>query len=323
MREYAHKTRHIDLVKSYHHVYDRLSTQLRSEVAVCACREWFKQIALLSEASSALRTRIAHNVQGDVFAPSEALSCGNVYAMHRGIVVINGIVRASRRIFGIPSIMYSHKLRSATNAVAFTYCEVLFIDGHTLRELAETHDAHTARRMKTWATFEALRIFMVTTLRRKKLYEAMAKNKAGCPTLKQIGRSCTFSKSMAEIFDVQGVKGGSAPRRKRTGTGGNAYTSATADSTAELTADSEQVSPTLTDRGEARSPVSVTRRRSRKKLGARQSFSHPRPQAAFPLDEASAVEALPFDVQTVPTTPNALRLAESWEQARRSPSPSP
>ena len=104
--------------------------------------------------------------------------------MHRGVVVIDGIVRASRRVFGVTSIMYSDRLRSATCAVAFTYCEVLFtqgslsttwhsplharalsslngvcalwcvvqvlfIDGHVLRELAEEYDEHTAKRMKT------------------------------------------------------------------------------------------------------------------------------------------------------------------------------
>ena len=334
MREYLHKTRHIDLVKSYHHVYDRLSTQLRSEVALCACRELFEQCFLLSEASNALRTQIAHSVQGDVFAPSEVLPCTNVYAMHRGIVVIDGIVRASRRVFGIPSLMYSHALRSSTHAVAFTYCEVLFIDGHVLRELAEKFDVHTARRMKLWAAFEALRIFMVRELRQKKAQEASKVGRLSHRlSLAAIGRGRTLASPVVEMFNVlhqrrsskEGVNDGatSTPsegggwgriavrtsrrsRVRRTGSSNELSPSSPLDSAADLTADPMQEDVSLADSGEAGS--SVTRRRvkspHRRKLGARQS---PRPQqgrqVAFELRDSD--ETLPF-VQMVPRTPHVL-----------------
>ena len=108
---------------------------------------------------------LAHSLEGAVFAPSERMPKTNVFNMHRGIALVDGLVRGSGRVWGIYSILYSSRaLDRRSSAKAFTYCEVLMVDGHRLRELADAYDPPTAKRIKTWAVFEMLKIWILRNL---------------------------------------------------------------------------------------------------------------------------------------------------------------
>ena len=92
LREYFIKAKHVELVKSYNRVYHRLSATLSGEVAVRVHGSWFKQLRLLDAANNPLKVHLAHALQGAVFAPSEKMPKTNVYAMHRGIALVDGLV---------------------------------------------------------------------------------------------------------------------------------------------------------------------------------------------------------------------------------------
>lgn len=166
LREYLIKAKHVGLVKSYQRVYQHLSPTLRSEVAVAVHRPFFRQIRLLGDANESLRAHIARMLHGAVFAPSEHMPRDNVYHLHRGIALLSGVVMGSGRVWGVSSVMYSAAQHAHTEVVAFTYCEVLCINGLVVRELAETHDPPTARRIKTWAAFEALKMHILRNFHR-------------------------------------------------------------------------------------------------------------------------------------------------------------
>ena len=148
LREYVIRTKHIQTVRQYGRVYGRLSSALRGEVAMIVHTKWFEQIHLFRSANERLRVQIALKLQGGVFAPSENMPPTSLYMLHRGVAFINGAVLGGGRAWGLGSLMYSKSafssMKTSSTAVAFTYCEVLFMDGIFLREVAERYDTRGA-----------------------------------------------------------------------------------------------------------------------------------------------------------------------------------
>jgi len=66
-------------------------------------------------------------------------------------------------VWGLHSLMYSAK-RKLSSALSFTYCEVLFIEGLWLRQIADTCDPVTSKRIKVWAAFNAMKQMLLAHL---------------------------------------------------------------------------------------------------------------------------------------------------------------
>jgi len=156
LREYMIKSKHVSTVRSYQRVYSRLSGALRGEVALEVNKKWFKQIHLLRAANERLCVQVACALQGGVFAPSEYMPSTNLYLLHRGVAFINGQCLGGGKAWGLNSMMYSALLKRSS-AIAFTYCEVYFIEGLWLREMSEVCDTVTSKRIKVWAAFNAMK----------------------------------------------------------------------------------------------------------------------------------------------------------------------
>jgi hypothetical protein len=163
LRAFMIKAKHIQTVKSYSRVYLRLSNALRGEVALQVNSNWFQQIHLLRYANERLCVQLAIALEGGVFAPSEYMPAQNLYLLHRGVAFINGQCLGGGKFWGLSSMMYSSEFRRSS-AVAFTYCEVLYIEGLWLRELADACDPDTAKRIKIWAAFSALKQHILSAL---------------------------------------------------------------------------------------------------------------------------------------------------------------
>ena len=200
------KSKHIMITRSYQRVYHALSNALKGEVAIKVNSVWFNQIHILNRASERLCVQVAMSLQGGVFAPSEYMPAKNIYMLHSGVAFINGSVLGRGKVWGLGSLRYSLPLKRSS-AISFTYCEVLYMEGLWLRELADACDPVTSKRIKIWAAFSALKQKLLENLVEWRAEErAKTSGEFKPKLLGAIGRQKTTADHVISSFDKIGTQ---------------------------------------------------------------------------------------------------------------------
>ena len=231
------KSKHIMITRSYQRVYHALSNALKGEVAIKVNSVWFNQIHILNRASERLCVQVAMSLQGGVFAPSEYMPAKNIYMLHSGVAfingsvlgrgkvrhlprshpfhalpcpshafLINGSVLGRGKVWGLGSLRYSLPLKRSS-AISFTYCEVLYMEGLWLRELADACDPVTSKRIKIWAAFSALKQKLLENLVEWRAEErAKTSGEFKPKLLGAIGRQKTTADHVISSFDKIGTQ---------------------------------------------------------------------------------------------------------------------
>ena len=89
----------------------------------CPCPCPCAYMTLTRHVHTSTRTCLA---SGNVFAPSEYMPATNLYLLHRGVAFIDGRVKGGGKTWGLLSLMHTLG-NNRSSAVAFTYCEVLYL----------------------------------------------------------------------------------------------------------------------------------------------------------------------------------------------------
>lgn len=174
LREYFMNTKHLRATKRDQSLMKKMSAALQTEVAWKVNEKWLTRVTFLSEAPQAFMVKLALHLRPCVFAPGELCPSGVLYILLRGLGLFEGRLLGTGKVWGEDIILMSEHLRSAHNAVALTYIDVLTISKHEIDSISADFP-ETAKAIR-WATIRlATRRAFVQQARLIKLERTSAK----------------------------------------------------------------------------------------------------------------------------------------------------
>jgi hypothetical protein len=156
LRDYFHRTQHLQRTSAYRSVLLRMSPTLQLELLWHANRKWLRQVVWLQQAEPGFIAQLVLALKPMVFAPSEIASGTMLSIIFRGAAVYGGKILRSGNVWGEDMLLCSEKLRSKLCAKALTYLEVYIITRAELLMLASNFE-DTYRRIRKHIMFIALR----------------------------------------------------------------------------------------------------------------------------------------------------------------------
>jgi len=261
LREYLERTKHVSASNSRLRVLAMLSSKLQGEVALHANACWLKQVPIFKQCEEtgggrSFLTEVALQLSPFVFAPSEWLPSHRLYVLQRGMVVFNGSVLGSGRVWGLESMTHSKHLPRRP-ARSLTYSEVNAIDALQVRSLAEECDPRSATRIHWYVAKEALVAYLIRQLRDRNASVASAPSAGAAGSVRTLSQRAS-NLGLVQFADADEPEG---VRRKRSSAApAPAVAPAPADGSAELRAEMHAVRDKLTaEVGEVRGEMAALR----------------------------------------------------------------
>ena len=127
LRDYFHRTHHLQRTAAYRSVLLRMSPTLQLELLWHTNRKWLQKVSWLQEAEPGFITQLVLALKPMVFAPSEYATANMLYIVWRGVAIYGGRMIRSGGVWGDDMLICSEKLRTKWKARALTYLEVYMI----------------------------------------------------------------------------------------------------------------------------------------------------------------------------------------------------
>ncbi len=157
LRDYFHRTQHLQRTASYRSVLLRMSPTLQGELLWYTNESWLARIPWLSaSADPGFIVQLVLTLKPMVFAPSEVCTSSMLYIVHRGMAIYGGHILRSSSVWGEDCLLSSDRLRLRFLARAMTYLEVYMISRSELLTAAAPF-AGTYRRLRLFTIKVALR----------------------------------------------------------------------------------------------------------------------------------------------------------------------
>ena len=146
LREYLHRTRHLQFAATEAKLLGMLSPSLQSEVVLLINEEWSRRVWFLANVEAELLVCLTQMLSPMVLAPYELAPSGFLYVLHRGVMVTQAGVLVKGSTWGEDLILEDIEpgLMRPTNARAMNYVEVFVCSYSTLRQALSTFPQATA-----------------------------------------------------------------------------------------------------------------------------------------------------------------------------------
>ena len=188
LRDYFHRTQHLQRTTAYRSVLLRMSPTLQLELLWHTNRTWLQKVPWLQQAEPGFITQLVLALKPMVFAPSEFATGNMLYIVWRGVAVYGGRMLRAGGVWGDDMLIYSQKLRSKWCARALTYLEVYMISRAALLQIAMQYQ-DTYKAIRKYTIYLALRRGILHVAQRIRDRDAALRSTVSCPPPKGMSAS--------------------------------------------------------------------------------------------------------------------------------------
>ena len=188
LRDYFHRTQHLQRTTAYRSVLLRMSPTLQLELLWHTNRTWLQKVPWLQQAEPGFITQLVLALKPMVFAPSEFATGNMLYIVWRGVAVYGGRMLRAGGVWGDDMLIYSQKLRSKWCARALTYLEVYMISRAALLQIAMQYQ-DTYKAIRKYTIYLALRRGILHVAQRIRDRDAALRSTISCPPPKGMSAS--------------------------------------------------------------------------------------------------------------------------------------
>lgn len=204
LRDYFREGQHLQRMRTYKDLYDRMSSQLRGEVLLQMTCRAVKLVSYFYQAPNKFIIELAEDMELNLFAVRERFPTGGkLYILERGLAASGGRVYAVGATWGEDMVVNDPLLQDQTAVIAMTFCETLVLLKNDLFKVLENWPVQSQMVRKAALRF-ALRA--VCRLHQEQTFGRKQSSKSFMQVLKQINN---IRCSVSSAADYSGVKTGS------------------------------------------------------------------------------------------------------------------
>ena len=167
LREYFHKSRHVQVADANNELLLKMSPTLQGEVLWAVNSTWLRRVRFLAQCQPEFIAKVLLSLRPLVFAPSEIIFGNQLYILHHGVAVYGGKVIGSGGVWGEDMLIWQESLRSRHFAKALHYVEVFSLERNQLFDVSE-HFPASRRMIRRYIAMLAFRR-MVVVIAKKEL----------------------------------------------------------------------------------------------------------------------------------------------------------
>jgi len=140
LRSYFLNAFRLELIQGYRQLMDRMSEELRGEVAIATTGGWVARVWFFREVSDDFIIQLAMQLMIHFFAPREHTTTRwSLNVMNRGMAAMRGKVLIKGCVWGLDVILDTEELADLDQAFCFTFCEVYAISKSVFSAVQAKH----------------------------------------------------------------------------------------------------------------------------------------------------------------------------------------